>query len=323
MLPRTGRLSLLFWILGLLASRWAAAQETAAPEAKPEKATAAAKAADASKFLRIERNADDEPISLQTSIVHYVPAKPTDGAATVDLIGAVHVGEKAYYDALNTAFEKYDVVLYELVAPPGTRVPKGGKSSNHPVAALQNGLKGILDLEHQLEHVDYNKDNLVHADMSPDDLSKSMQDRGESFWTLFFRMMGQGIAQQADQQAKGKSMDGELLLALFDKNRAVRLKRIMAEQFENLGGTMQALEGPNGSAIITERNKVALEGLAKQIAAGKKHVAIFYGAGHMNDMEKRLEKDFGLKRDSEQWLTAWNLAAKDAGKKPKSDPAQK
>ena len=99
------------------------------------------------------------------------------------------MGEKSYYEALNKAFENYDVVLYELVVPAGTRVPKGGKSSSHPVAALQNGLKSMLELEHQLEHVDYTKENLIHADMSFDDLSKSMQDRGESFWTLFFRMM--------------------------------------------------------------------------------------------------------------------------------------
>ena len=318
MSPRFGRASLLLWILGLLAARQTLAEEPVAP-----KEAAAAKEVAASKFLRIERDASEQPIALQTSIVHYVPAKADPAGATVDLIGAVHVGEKAYYEALNAAFEKYDVVLYELVAPAGTRVPKGGKSSNHPVAALQNGLKGMLELEHQLEHVDYSKENLVHADMSPDDMSKSMKDRGESFWTMFFRMMGQGIAQQADQQAKGKSMDGDLILALFDKNRAVVLKRVMAEQFENLGGTMQALEGPEGSTIITERNKVALQGLTKQIAAGKKHLAIFYGAGHMNDMAKRLESEFGLKRDGEEWLTAWKLESRPAAAKGKTEPAKK
>ena len=38
---------------------------------------------------------------------------------TIDLIGAVHIGEKAYYDKLNKEFEQYDVLLYELVAPEG------------------------------------------------------------------------------------------------------------------------------------------------------------------------------------------------------------
>ena len=182
---------------------------------------------------------------------------------------------------------------------------------------------GGIERTIRVENLGIAQATLVDADMSPADLYKSMKDRGESFWTLFFRMMGQGIAQQADKQDKGKSMDGELLLALFDKNRAVMLKRVMAEQFENLGGTMQALEGPNGSAIITERNKVALEGLTKQIAAGKRHVALFYGAGHMSDMEKRWESEFGLKRESEQWLTAWNLVNKAAAEKRNKEPANK
>jgi hypothetical protein len=79
---------------------------------------------------------------------------------------------------------------------------------------------------------------------------------------------------------------------------------------------MEALEGPEGSTIITERNKVALKKLSEQIAAGKKKIAIFYGAGHLGDMEKRLAADFQLKRKDEQWLDAWNLKAQRA-KKPK------
>ena len=53
--------------------------------------------------------------------------RPSARDVVVDLIGAVHVGEKAYYEALNKQFEDYDAVLYELVAPEGTRVPKGAK----------------------------------------------------------------------------------------------------------------------------------------------------------------------------------------------------
>ena len=134
---------------------------------------------------------------------------------------------------------------------------------------LQNGLKNLLGLEHQLEYVDYGKENLVHADMSPDDFSKSMQDRGESFWTMFFRLMGEGISKQAKYESQGKSFDADLLLALFDKDRAPRLKRIMAEQFEDLEATMAAFNGPDGSTIITERNKVALEGSDSTIGRRK------------------------------------------------------
>ena len=266
------------------------------------------------KYIRITRDDAEEPIALQTAIVHFVPAE-TEDKLQVDLVGAVHVGDKSYYDALNKAFENYEVVLYELVAPEGTRVPKGGRTSGHPVAMLQNGLKDMLALEHQLELVDYTKENMVHADMSPDDFAKSMEERDESFFAMFARMMGQAMAQQSAQ--KSRTSDFDVLAALFSPNRSQTMKRIMAEQFESVEGVMAALEGPNGSTIITERNKVALKKLAEQIASGKKKIAIFYGAGHLGDMEKRLTgDDFKLKRSGEDWLDAWQLGAE-----PASEPA--
>jgi len=69
------------------------------------------------------------------------------------------------------------------------------------------------------------------------------------------------------------------------------LKRVLAGQFEHMDSMMEALEGPDGSTIIAERNKVALETLKEQIAAGKLKIGIFYGAGHMPDMERRLIDD--------------------------------
>jgi hypothetical protein len=280
----------------------------AGPIGFAERPAAGADKSQPPKFLRVERDGDDKPLTLQTAVVHYEPAEAGATGSTVDLIGAVHIGEPGYYDDLNKLFEKYDVVLYELVAPAGTRIAKGTKPSNHPIAMLQSGMKDVLALEHQLEHIDYTKENLVHADMSPDDFQKSMAERGESMFTMMLRMMGEGMARQATAQSGGKSVDAELLLALFDKNRALALKRIMAEQFDEMGGMTAALDGPQGSTIITERNKVALRQLAKEIESGKQRIAIFYGAGHLPDMEKRLLSDFKLKRGEEKWLTAWHLA---------------
>jgi hypothetical protein len=275
------------------------------------------------KYIRVERDDQGKAQALQTSVVEFRSRDPQKADLQVDLIGAVHVGEKNYYDALNKLFEGYDVVLYELVAPEGTRIAKGTKSSGHPVALLQNGLKDVLGLEHQIQHVDYTKANLLHADMSPDDFAKSMSERDESWGAMFFRMMGQGIAQQSKLQAQGKSTETDLLLALFDRNRSSALKRVMADQFESMEGMMGALEGPKGSTIITERNKVALKKLSEQIAAGKQKIGIFYGAGHLGDMEKRLGDDFQLDRRSERWLTAWDLAGAKTPAGAVTNPAAK
>ena len=80
---------------------------------------------------------------------------------TVDLIGAVHIGEKEYFENLNQRFEQYESLLYELVAPEGTVIPKGGGRDEgiptNPIAAMQVGMKTALGLEFQLEHIDYTK----------------------------------------------------------------------------------------------------------------------------------------------------------------------
>ncbi len=306
-------------LMALLATPLRAADD--APQ-KPAAAAAQAPANDAaqandatvdsaaSKFIRLDRDAADEPIALQTAIASFRATKPEQAGVTVDLIGAVHIAEKAYYLSLNELFEKYDVVLYEMVAPAGTRIPKGGNGGDHPVSALQNGMKDMLGLEHQLACIDYTKANLVHADMSPDSFAKSMKERGESVWQMMFRAMGHNLAKQSKAGRKQSASDMEILLALFDKNRRGSLKRLMAEQFGDLDGMMAAVEGSEGSTLISERNKVALAELPRQIAAGKKHIAIFYGAAHLPDMERRLQTDeFGMKRTGLRWLTAWNLAA--------------
>jgi hypothetical protein len=122
---------------------------------------------------------------------------------------------------------------------------------------------------------------------------------------LFLRLMGTGIAQNA--AGASEVNDAALLMALFSKDRALKLKTLLAQQFESLDGALAALDGPGGSAIITERNKRCFEVLDKQLAAGKKKIAIFYGAGHLPDMERRLIGDYRFQRTGESWIAAWQL----------------
>ena len=278
-------------------------------DASVAKPTGEKPAVAAEKFIRVRRDEKGDPLVMETAVVSFVSADGAQPGLQVDLVGAVHVGDKKYYDDLNKLFESYDVLLYELVAPEGTRVTKEGRKggSAHPLGALQNGLKSLLELEHQLDCIDYGKANFVHADMSPEEFNKTMSERGESWFKMFLQMMGQGMAQQAKNGPEG-SADVAILMALFSRDRPLKMKIAMADQFENLEGQLDAFNGANGSTIITERNRKAFEVLAKQIKAGKKKIGVFYGAGHLPDMQKRLQKDFALKRVGENWLAAWTLS---------------
>ncbi|MEM9660340.1 MAG: hypothetical protein AAF961_18400, partial [Planctomycetota bacterium] len=133
------------------------------------------------KWVRLVRDKSGKPLAMQTAIVRYAPVGEgeTSGAGAparyLDLVGAVHVGDRSYYAALNQRFRSYDAVLYELVAPEGTVVPKGrGTSNSNPLGALQNGMKTMLEVEHQLDRVDYTKRNFVHADLSPREFAEAM-----------------------------------------------------------------------------------------------------------------------------------------------------
>lgn len=315
----------LWVIMAIVAMLWSFLGETVPPKGPVgQPAVSSSQEGDSSKpsqFVRIVRDEKQQPVALETAIVRYVPMDCSQTSPTVDLVAAVHVGEKSYYRRLNEEFRKYDVVLYELVAPEGTRVPKGGgQPSRHPVSFAQRMLCDVMNLSYQLQEVDYTPKHFVHADMSPEQLAKAMKERGEAMWKMMLRMMGYSLAKQ--NSGEGTTPEVEMLLALFDKNRAVALKRAMALQFEDMEGMTRAMDGPEGSSLIAGRNQAALEVLKRTLADGKKKVAIFYGAAHMPDMEKRLRDDFGLVPIQTRWLVAWDLkGSPESARSPAKKPA--
>jgi hypothetical protein len=266
----------------------------------------------ASKFLRITQDAKGQPLAMETAIVRYQSGSG-DKELTVDLVSVVHFGERAYYDRLNVRFEDYDAVLYELVAPRGTRIPKGGrKATDNPLLLVQKIATLVLDLDLQTERIDYTPKNFIHADLSPNEIAEAIRKRGDDNLTLFLKIAADLLSQQnrqAMKAAKQKVEDANFdILSLFtEPTGASKLKRLLAEQ-------LAALESPEGSLgatintiLIRDRNKAAMEALHKEFNNGKKKIAIFYGAGHMPDFERRLAADYGLRPVNTRWLTAWDL----------------
>lgn len=279
-------------------------------EVKSPGKSAAAKSGDEFKqFMRIRKDARRKPIALETSITRFVGTNAAGKTIYVDLIGVVHVGEKEYYQQLNERFKQYDAMLYELVAPEGTKIPKGGRTEAeglNPLAALQMGMKSMLGLEFQLEHIDYTPDNFIHADMSPEEFFESMSNNEESIGRMMLNSIGSSMA----MQSKGSSAEAGLLLSLFSSDRTKSLRRTMAQQMEDIEAGMAIFRGKDGSTIIDHRNAKCMSVLKREIDGGKERLAIFYGAGHLPDMQKRLLNDFNLKRAGRTWLMAWDLDVK-------------
>ena len=255
-------------------------------------------------FLRIRRDEERKPVAMETSVTRYEGLNEKGEPISVDLIGVVHIGGKDYYHKLNKVFEGYDAMLYELVAPEGTIVPKGGRGNDgpttNPLVALQVGMKSMLELDFQLDHIDYTKDNFVHADMSPDEFAESMKRNDESFFKMAMKAIGQSMGQQSSGQ------DAKMLSAILSGS-AFKRRAVMAEQMQDIESGMVIFEGREGSTIIDFRNAKAMDILKREIAAGNKKLALFYGAGHLPDMQRRLQSEFQMKRAGQYWLEAWKL----------------
>jgi hypothetical protein len=264
-----------------------------------------------SKFIRIARDMKNQPVALETAITRYRPASG-EGELVVDLISVVHVGDRAYYQKLNQHFEQYDVLLYELVAPEGTRIPRGGRrDSTNPLAWVQKALTLVLDLDSQTERIDYTRKNFVHADLSFDQMAEAVKNRGDDAFTLTLSIIADVLRQQnvqAMKKVKNPAWDENLdfLALLTDPAGASKVKRIMAEQLSDLDN-IDGLGRTLNTILIDDRNQAAMKVFQRELAKGKKKIGIFYGAAHMPDFEKKLRADFGLRKVSEQWLPAWDL----------------
>lgn len=326
-------------------------------------------------FVRFQE--DKKGAQLQTAIATY----RNNRGVIVDLIGAIHIGDKNYYDVLNAYFEDYDALLYEMVgdpveqyedeaapepeasqpqpqprkkdplpfkklkpkthetsparpdeAKPGAdpelerrlkdldeymekATPKASGSSKFEAEAaareklrwlnpMYDMLRNTLALEAQIECIDYTRPNFVHADMTARAFAAKQEERGEGFIQLWMRMAkAQALAPSSNYKDPGLL---KVLEILCRPDSATELKRLMGRMFDTVESVMSGMEGPEGSVIISDRNKVALEVLKIHLALDKKKFGIFYGAAHLPDMEKRLTS-MGFTLEKVEWLTAWDL----------------
>ncbi|CAN5398518.1 hypothetical protein BH09PLA1_BH09PLA1_34370 [soil metagenome] len=289
-----------------------------------------------SKFLRFVTDKDGGG-SLQASVVRY----ENDQGVTVDLVAAVHIADRSFFRALDSSFEDYDAVLYELVAskemlgpttqgaglrtmrprddhePPTTAASKRrGGGSMAWVGTLQRFLRDTLKLTFQLEEVDYKRPNFIHADLDAETFAQMQEERGESFSGMLIQSM---LREMSRGDAGNQPGLGDLLFAMQSPDKARQLKLLFAKQFNKIDDQMAGMEGPKGSVLLTERNKAAMRTLKKAMASGKRSVAIFYGAGHLKGMDKMLTDELGFHQVGPPfWRVAWDMTAA-----PTTQPATK
>jgi len=255
----------------------------------------------ATLFARVDKDADNQPRALQLAVNSYVR-----NGVTVDLVGAIHIGDEAYYAELNDRFRGYDSVLFELVAPPGVDFAGETDKRQGILSNAQGGLTHLLGLTFQLEQIDYGQPNFVHADLSPDELRKSMAERNESLYTYFWRLFFASVNEYTRDPLGLR--DWQLLSAMLSEGEDPSFKVLMAYEMTSMDAVRELLGEDSDSAIIGARNERAIEVLHRELDSGSRRVGIFYGVAHMPDLEERL-LGAGFKFAGTDWVDAWNLQA--------------
>ncbi len=254
---------------------------------------------------------DGDPDVLQTAVTRF-----QKGQVVVDLVAAVHLGDADYFKSLNTLFESYDAVLYELVGGKfQDRDPNAAADPDNPLSGL-SGIQGmaskILGLEFQLTGINYDAPNFVHADVDHEQFQALMAAKNESLSTLMTRAMdlaqsGKMPGLPTDEAAMSQMM-GMLMTAVMSGDSAT-LKRTIAPFLSESEALIAQMEGDDGTVLVGERNKVVMTKLSEVIAENsdqKGKFAIFYGAGHMPDLEERLIAD-GYTKGTVAWANAWKI----------------
>lgn len=260
-----------------------------------------------STFIRFSPDGKDAG-RLETAVTEYV----NDQGVEAILYAAVHIADASYYDELQKDFVRCDAVLYELIAPEGRR-PKKGEKSGGIISMIQRGMKRGLQLEFQLEGIDYQVENFVHADLSPSGFQRAQAERGESMLSLMVDLYIEEMKRSF--QGKGSTMTSAALLhAAMQPDASRAMKLLLAREMPRIDRLTAGADGEQReSAILTDRNIACMKVFDREAVAGKKRIGIFYGGAHLPDMEQRL-LDRGYRKTGERFLSAWDVPAADTPK---------
>jgi hypothetical protein len=284
-------------------------------------------------YTRDIRGTEGKIEGLQAAIRRFDPVSGNGPA--VYLVTAVHIGEKSYYEQLQQFLNKQDVVLFEGVKPPRKKInaapvpavpvaptmspaaPSAGTAAAGtvkappPAVGLQKTLADVLNLQFQLEAINYRRPNFHNSDLSWDQMEELAAKEGagttKSLGDLGSVLSGSGTGNTA--QMFNKLLDQARTNPAF-----AQMFRRMIVELVSSPDKMAAISQQQGqdqknlkTIIVAERNKVVLADLKalKDNPANSVHtVAVFYGAEHMRDMEQHLVTDLGYRPADTQWLTA-------------------
>jgi hypothetical protein len=277
---------------------------------------------------------DTNTVQLQIALRKFIPAQ--NGGPAIWLAGVMHVGDPEYYHALQRFLDAQTLVLYEGINPDAqthsvhdataastnAAVPGGPQSGTNADYSMQSTLARSLGLVFQLEAIDYDRTNFLNSDLSILQIERIMATPGQkgetnaSFDVLLQIMDGSSFLGSLFKIGLQFIADSPQLQAVA--------KLTLIEAVGRFKGDLSGVQGlpPDWKqlikVLIDARNQNLLADLNAEIkkipAAGS--IAVFYGAGHMGDMEKRVTDDLHYRPADEIWLSAFSVDLRKSGISP-------
>lgn len=245
---------------------------------------------------------------LQTGRRVFTPA--SGRGPTVELLGTAHIGETAYYAALQQRMDQADAVLYELVTdeerPVDPLTPDA--SAKLLTRSVYYKLAKLLGLVPQKACIRYDRRHFHRCDMTIQQMQALLQAE------LAAGGKDQAEAKRAGSQfsSLSKVLRGRSWLVNFGLLAAELLPGIKAQlKFSLVVSTPRMQEEKSPTSRLTklinaDRNAHVLRELPKFIASHPKvkHLVIFYGSAHLPGMAQGLRERGYHPAGPILWLTA-------------------
>jgi len=266
-------------------------------------------------YLRAARGPDGSS-SLEVALRRLAPARG-EGPA-VWLAAVTHLGTREYYAELQRFLDDCPLVLFEAV-----RTEEDGRPVGRAGYSLQAELAKALGLAFQLEAIDYERAHFRNSDLQLAQITRILSAATNDvpaaatagspgagaveFGALMQAMSGEGLM-------GGLARMGVALLGASTRLQAAT-KVAMIEMLSDLPRDLSGIPGlPDGMqrllrVLIEERNAAVARDVRDALGRSPTpaSVAIFYGAGHMPDLEARLCRELGYRAAEDRWLTAFGV----------------
>lgn len=175
---------------------------------------------------------------------------------------------------------------------------------------IQKTLADALGLEFQLLGIDYTGTHYRRCDVTMEELQSLLEEHEADGSAILGALQG-GSALEALASGllkfMGASKSGRGMLKLVSIEALGRADELMAKPPAGMEALFEVL--------LLRRNDVVLRDVKNVLAQepDKKSIAVFYGAGHMLDLETRLVEELELEELDTHWFTGVRLDFADTG----------